>query len=738
MKRFEISSDLSLSPESLQQLSSNLAPKVEDSVVGGADKVEMRAGDRVRDETQSEAAESSECNCELGLARAYLTSLRVSEALEDLAEYCTELVEEYMEDIETADETDLSAECRMHIHTLLYYEQYETQLRVTKLEKVKNHFENKFQRYKERYGVTLVEAATTNSQDLVERKAVDVLAKVDIQGKPTDEECKAAIVKLFKEAGGDLPGGLESLAPPTSPSIRPPEVSAPTAFVERGQDETTRVMEKWATGETEEQSFSEKPSERDLVSCSAASLTQCEQANALTGSAASQSTLLSVFPPLPSYFGFLQTASASSEPFRAPSVTIGGGKEVSPSLPEVAVGVDERERESQREARVPQLSPHSSQATEVHLIAGGGGLQRSPGAPLPRLPESDAPSSPQSHGGSMGGSPKMLKVGAHPKSPELSAGGSPKREPEEDELATVRPLYACSVFLQAHYPFDYETLFAQILAISKFVCPDLLLVNETAPPAAASASEVSKKKSGIPRVWRQGNTASVSMACGMDTKGAVSDGLAEAVAEEARRVTERLKRAWMALTSENHQEIHLTPEIFSAWLQHIRSSSCTFALSGPDRKMELSVRPEHNRINDVMVGLITPEHPSDTVFWPARWFDPLGRAIIYRVGREQGPEEKGRNVGARGAGGGGQRFFCYVCLETLESEGAVKEHLKRGAHMQNFKKYQRDVEEPPLTDEIFYHDGIPFVKVQPGDIAASPNDKGATRMSTGATSAAKQ
>uniref|UniRef100_A0A0G4H0K7 Uncharacterized protein n=1 Tax=Chromera velia CCMP2878 TaxID=1169474 RepID=A0A0G4H0K7_9ALVE len=60
MKRFEISPDLSLSPESLQQLSSDLAPEVEDSIVGGIDEVEMRAGDGVRDETQSEAAESSE------------------------------------------------------------------------------------------------------------------------------------------------------------------------------------------------------------------------------------------------------------------------------------------------------------------------------------------------------------------------------------------------------------------------------------------------------------------------------------------------------------------------------------------------------------------------------------------------------------------------------------------------------------------------------------------------------
>eukprot|EP00820_Chromera_velia_P011643 Cvel_22714.t1-p1 / transcript=Cvel_22714.t1 / gene=Cvel_22714 / organism=Chromera_velia_CCMP2878 / gene_product=hypothetical protein / transcript_product=hypothetical protein / location=Cvel_scaffold2263:3820-8061(-) / protein_length=127 / sequence_SO=supercontig / SO=protein_coding / is_pseudo=false len=43
-----------------QQLSSDLAPEVKDSVVGGADEVEMRAGDGVRDKTQSEAAESSE------------------------------------------------------------------------------------------------------------------------------------------------------------------------------------------------------------------------------------------------------------------------------------------------------------------------------------------------------------------------------------------------------------------------------------------------------------------------------------------------------------------------------------------------------------------------------------------------------------------------------------------------------------------------------------------------------
>uniref|UniRef100_A0A0G4HI67 Uncharacterized protein n=1 Tax=Chromera velia CCMP2878 TaxID=1169474 RepID=A0A0G4HI67_9ALVE len=60
MKRFEISPDLSLSPESLQQLSSNLALEVEDLVVEGADEVKIRAGDGVRDEMQSEAAESSE------------------------------------------------------------------------------------------------------------------------------------------------------------------------------------------------------------------------------------------------------------------------------------------------------------------------------------------------------------------------------------------------------------------------------------------------------------------------------------------------------------------------------------------------------------------------------------------------------------------------------------------------------------------------------------------------------
>uniref|UniRef100_A0A0G4HB77 Uncharacterized protein n=1 Tax=Chromera velia CCMP2878 TaxID=1169474 RepID=A0A0G4HB77_9ALVE len=60
MKGFEVSSDLSLSPESPQQLFSDLAPEVEDSVVGGADEVEVRAGDGVRDKTQSEAAESSE------------------------------------------------------------------------------------------------------------------------------------------------------------------------------------------------------------------------------------------------------------------------------------------------------------------------------------------------------------------------------------------------------------------------------------------------------------------------------------------------------------------------------------------------------------------------------------------------------------------------------------------------------------------------------------------------------
>uniref|UniRef100_A0A0G4EZE5 Uncharacterized protein n=1 Tax=Chromera velia CCMP2878 TaxID=1169474 RepID=A0A0G4EZE5_9ALVE len=60
MKRFEISPDPSLSLESLQQLSSNLALEVEDSVVGGADEVEMRARDGVRDETQSEVAELSE------------------------------------------------------------------------------------------------------------------------------------------------------------------------------------------------------------------------------------------------------------------------------------------------------------------------------------------------------------------------------------------------------------------------------------------------------------------------------------------------------------------------------------------------------------------------------------------------------------------------------------------------------------------------------------------------------
>uniref|UniRef100_A0A0G4IDN8 Uncharacterized protein n=1 Tax=Chromera velia CCMP2878 TaxID=1169474 RepID=A0A0G4IDN8_9ALVE len=60
LKRFEISPDLSLSPESLQQLFSDLAAEVEDSVVGGANEVEMRTGNGVRDETQSEAAESSE------------------------------------------------------------------------------------------------------------------------------------------------------------------------------------------------------------------------------------------------------------------------------------------------------------------------------------------------------------------------------------------------------------------------------------------------------------------------------------------------------------------------------------------------------------------------------------------------------------------------------------------------------------------------------------------------------
>uniref|UniRef100_A0A0G4HH67 Uncharacterized protein n=1 Tax=Chromera velia CCMP2878 TaxID=1169474 RepID=A0A0G4HH67_9ALVE len=333
--------------------------------------------------------------------------------------------------------------------------------------------------FEKKYGKQFVEESRANKGGDVHEKDIQMLNR--LMQRVTDEECRTTIARLLSEAGKPVPENRQSPSSPP-PFAAGTEATAAASLARAAEQSADRGV----TGKTSERPLSENALSDTIDSGRAAPQTAEDRLSSVTERAALQGKLA---PP----------SLSLSEGDRCKS----GGlqdKETLSTLQHVPKQSDDPEEESVPWASATSASSSSSSSSS---------------AVIPSERKRD----------------------------EFTAWYGRKRY-------TQKPHFKCTLQFEFPAGTDCETLFGdaelkgtlfrQIVAISKYLCPNLTLVNDD------TCNSLLKEKG---KVSCKGQNVVLLIVCGMyEGEGGRSNSNWRKIAENDRRVTERLKDAWVTLT----------------------------------------------------------------------------------------------------------------------------------------------------------------------------------------------